>query len=63
MDNNIKELLVSKNMTQAKLAERVGVKREYMNRIIMGKINPTMPLGMRIAKALGETCEYVYIVD
>jgi transcriptional regulator with XRE-family HTH domain len=36
-------------MTQTKLAKKVGIKREYINRIINSKVTPTVPLGMRIA--------------
>ncbi len=60
MENLIYRVLVNKNMTQAELARRVGVKREYINRIINRKIVPTIPLGIRIAKALGKKVEDVF---
>ena len=60
MENVIYKVLVNKNMTQAELARRVGVKREYINRIINRKIVPTIPLGMRIAKALGKRVEDIF---
>ncbi len=60
MDNSIYKILISKNMTQAELARRVGVKREYMNRIINKKIVPTIPLGLRIARALGKKMEDLF---
>ncbi len=63
MDNSIYKILISKNMTQAELARRVGVKREYMNRIINKKIVPTIPLGLRIAKALGKRVEDLFFDD
>jgi putative transcriptional regulator len=63
MDNVIYKVLTDKNMTQAELARKVGVKREYINRIINRKITPTIPLGMRIAKALGKRVEDIFIVD
>lgn len=63
IDNNICQILTAKNMTQAELARRVGVKREYINRIIKRRITPTIPLGMKIAKALGRTMEQVWVVD
>ncbi|MFQ5645954.1 MAG: helix-turn-helix transcriptional regulator [bacterium] len=52
MENYIYPILIEREMTQAQLAELVGVKREYLNRIISGKITPRMPLGLRIARAL-----------
>jgi DNA-binding XRE family transcriptional regulator len=63
MDNNIYKILTAKNMTQAELARKVGVRREYINRIIHRLITPTVPLGMRIARTLGKTMEDVWIVD
>lgn len=61
MENVIYQVLASKNMTQAELANRVGVKREYINRIINRKIIPTIPLGMKIAEALGKTVEDLFL--
>ncbi len=61
MENVIYQVLVSKNMTQAELAKKVGVKREYLNRIINKKITPTIPLGMRIARALGKRVEDLFV--
>ena len=63
MDNNIYPIIRRKNMTQADLAIMVGVKREYMNRIIHRKITPTVPLGMRIAKALEVPMEELFVVN
>ena len=63
MDNNIHKVIRQKNMTQAELAKKVGVKREYINRIINRKITPTIPLGMRIAKALEVSVEDLFFID
>ena len=63
MDNNIYRVIVRKNMTQADLAKKVGVKREYINRIINRKITPTVPLGMRIANALEVPMEDLFIIE
>jgi putative transcriptional regulator len=62
MDNNIYPTIRKKNMTQADLAGMVGVKREYINRIINRKVTPTVPLGMRIAKALNVPIEDLFII-
>lgn len=61
MDNNIYRVIRKKNMTQADLAKMVGVKREYINRIINRKVTPTVPLGMRIANALEVPMEDLFI--
>ena len=63
MDNNIYKAIRKRNMTQADLAEMVGVKREYMNRIINRRVTPTVPLGMRIAHALGLPMEDLFIIE
>jgi len=62
MENNINRVIRQKKMTQVMLANMVGVKREYLNRIINKKITPTVPLGMRIAKSLDVLMEELFIV-
>ena len=62
MENNISDAIRQKNLTQANLANMVGVKREYINRIINRKITPTVPLGLRIAKALDMPMEDLFII-
>ncbi len=62
MDNNIYRIIRQKNMTQANLASMVGIKREYINRIINRKVTPTVPLGMRIARALDVPMEDLFVV-
>jgi putative transcriptional regulator len=63
MDNNICKVIHAKNMTQANLAEKVGVKREYINRIINRKVTPTVPLGLRIALALEVPMEELFFIE
>lgn len=60
LENNIGKMLLERNMFQAELGRKVGVKREYINRIINRGITPTIPLGLRIAKALDSTVEEVF---
>lgn len=62
MDNNIYRVIRQRNMTQANLASMVGIKREYINRIINRKVTPTVPLGMRIAKALEVPMEELFVI-
>ena len=63
MDNHIYRVIRRKDMTQANLADMVGVKREYINRIINRKVTPTVPLGMRIAKALEVPMEDLFVLE
>ncbi len=63
MKNNIYYVIREKNMTQTELAQIVGIRREYLNRIINRKVTPTVPLGMRIAKALSMHVEDLFIIE
>ena len=63
MENKIFDVIREKEMTQAELANRVGVKREYINRIIHSKITPTVSLAMRIANALEVTIEDLFSLE
>ncbi len=63
MENNIYQAISKRNMTQGDLAKKVGVRREYINRIINKKITPTVPLAMRIAHALELSMENLFIVN
>lgn len=46
-----------KNMTQAELAERVGISRTNITRFESGNCNPTLEMMIRIATALDRTVE------
>ncbi len=63
MDNNIYKVIQGKNITQNDLAKMVGVRREYINRIIHRKITPTVSLALRIAKALKMPVEDLFIIE
>ncbi len=63
MENNIYQKIRERNMTQQNLADRVGIRREYINRIINCKITTTIPLGIRIARALGMLVEDLFIIE
>jgi DNA-binding XRE family transcriptional regulator len=49
----------SKSMTQAQLAEKVGVKREMIARLESGTSNPTVGTVQRVARALGKELKLV----
>ncbi len=58
--NKISKYLEKHDMNQEELANLVDVKREYINRIIHAKIQPTIGLAMRIAKTLDATVEELW---
>jgi transcriptional regulator with XRE-family HTH domain len=49
----VKRLRQKKNLTQATLAERVGVHRIYIAQIEAGTKTPSLPTLAKLAKALG----------
>lgn len=48
----ITEHRMKKNMTQAELAEVIGVRRETIGRLEKGQYNPSLKLAMDIANIL-----------
>ena len=56
----LKAARAEKDMTQAALAEAVGVSRQTINDIEKGEYNPTINLCRAICKALGETLDELF---
>jgi putative transcriptional regulator len=48
------------NLTQAQLAERVGVTRKTINTVENGVFIPSTLLALRLAKALGQPVEALF---
>ena len=63
MHNRIKELRARDNLTQAKLANLVGVRRETIVFLEKGKYNPSLRLAHAIAQVFTLTIEDVFIFD
>lgn len=64
--NNLRRLRFEANeMTQAALAERIGVTRQTVNAIEGGKYSPSLEVAFRIAHVFGVPLEqvFVYSVD
>ena len=53
--NKLKLARVENNLTQAELAEKVGVTRQTIGLIENGKYNPSLNLCISIAKILNKT--------
>jgi transcriptional regulator with XRE-family HTH domain len=53
MGKRLKRLRVAKRMSQAMLAERAGLSREYVNRLEAGQQDPSLTTISALAKALG----------
>ena len=62
--NSIRKLRFEHNeMTQQDLAERVGVTRQTINAIELGKYSPSLEVAFRIAAAFGARLEDVFQHD
>ena len=59
----IKAARAEKDMTQAALAEAVGVSRQTINAIEKGEYNPTIKLCTAICRALGKTLNDLFWED
>jgi len=60
MKNKIKELRIARGLTQEKLAELVGVRRETIVFLEQGKYNPSLNLADNIAKVLKTPIDKVF---
>jgi putative transcriptional regulator len=63
MRNRIKELRARENLTQAKLADLVGVRRETIVFLEKGKYNPSLKLAHAISQVFNLTIEEVFLFD
>ena len=62
--NTIRKLRFERNeMTQQDLAERVGVTRQTINAIELGKYSPSLEVAFRIASVFGAKLEDVFTYD
>ena len=60
MRNAIHILRAEKRLSQAQLAELVGVSRNSINSIENGKFDPSLTLALRIAHVFGRSVEEVF---
>lgn len=60
LDNSLKDHRARLELTQAELAERVGVSRKTINTVENGVFTPSATLALKIARALGVEVEQVF---
>ena len=61
INNNIRRLRFDHNeMTQQELAERIGVTRQTVNAIELGKYSPSLEVAFRIATVFAVPLEEVF---
>ena len=63
MKTRIKEYRAKYNLTQEKLAEMVGVRRETIIFLERGKYNPSLKLAYNVAKVLQTTMDEIFIFE
>ena len=63
MKNTIKVERAKKNMTQAELAEKLGVSRQTINSIEKGKFNPSTLLSLKIAHVFNEKIDNIFSLE
>ncbi|MGB3703646.1 MAG: helix-turn-helix transcriptional regulator [Anaerolineales bacterium] len=63
MRNRMKELRARDNITQAELANLVGVRRETIVFLEKGKYNPSLSLAYAVAQVFNLTIEEVFIFE
>ena len=63
MRTNIRELRESRNMSQKVLGELVGVSRQTINYIELGKTSPKITVALKIAKVFNIPVEEVFELE
>lgn len=58
--NRVKALRIALKLSQYELAKLANTSQPQIHRIERGEREPLVSLGVRIAKALGRTVEYVF---
>ena len=58
--NRLREERTKRNLTQAELAERVGVSRKTINTVENGIFIPSTVLALRLARALKTSVESLF---
>jgi len=60
LGNRLKEWRATKNLTQAELAELVGVSRKTINTVENGVFLPSVLLSLKLARQLGTSVESLF---
>jgi putative transcriptional regulator len=63
MKNSVKEERLKKQLTQVQLAELVGVSRQTVFSIEIGKYVPSVVLSLKLAKSLGKKVEDIFKLE
>ena len=58
--NRLREVRRRRGLRQADLAEEVGITRQTILAIEIGRLNPSVTIALKIARALAEPIDYVF---
>lgn len=62
LSNRLRELRTERDLTQAALAEKVGVSRKTINTVENGVFIPSTVLALKLARALGRPVEEIFSI-
>ena len=60
MQNNVRELREAKGLSQGELAGEVGVSRQTINSIEVGRYVPSLPLALKLARFFSRQVEEMF---
>jgi putative transcriptional regulator len=60
MKNSVKQLREQRNLSQAELGQQLGVSRQTIYAIEVGKYDPSLPLAFKIAKTFRKSIEEMF---
>ncbi len=63
MKNKLKVARAEMDLTQAELAERIGVTRQAVNSIELGKYVPSTVLALKMAQLFGKKVEELFLLE
>jgi putative transcriptional regulator len=63
MKNTLRVQRAIKNLTQAELAEKIGVSRQTINTIESNKYVPSTVLALKMAKLFGKPVEEIFTLE
>jgi putative transcriptional regulator len=63
MRNRLKVLRAERNLSQEDLAKMLDVSRQTINAIEREKYDPSLPLGIRIAKLFEKSVEDIFFLE
>ena len=63
MKNDLRVLRARHNLTQAELADKLGVSRQTVNAVETEKYDPSLPLAFKIAAVFGQRIEEIFFAE